>query len=145
WFDYYLRGIGDAPKLDYTFFRDWVPYTGDAAPAVGETPSYPAGTDRSLYLSSDSALVPKAGDAKAGSVNFAAVSGAPAGTGGGVSDQGSTEAPGTFAAFTSAPLSEDTDVVGIPELTVKLSAPVHAQSQAAGPAGMLVLFAKLYD
>ena len=54
-------------------------------------------------------------------------------------------APGTFGAFTSAPLAEDTDVVGIPELTVKLDAPVHAGAQSAGPASMLVLFAKLYD
>jgi hypothetical protein len=62
-----------------------------------------------------------------------------------VADTGSSEAPGTFAAFSTAPLAEDTDVVGIPQLTVKLDAPTFAASQAAGPAGMLVLFAKLYD
>ena len=145
WFDYYLRGIGDAPKLDFTFLRDWAPYTGDAAPAVGRTPSYPAGTSRSLFLSGAGALVDSAPAVQSGSAQFAVIPGAQTGSGGGVTGQGVNEAPGTFASWTSAPLGEDTDVVGVPRLTVKVDAPAHALSQAGGPAGMLVLFAKLID
>src|SRR3954453_5991858 len=52
WFDYYLRGIGDPPALDFSFLRDWaLPRAGDGAPSVGETPSYPAGRDEACYLS----------------------------------------------------------------------------------------------
>jgi ABC-2 type transport system ATP-binding protein len=36
-------------------------------------------------------------------------------------------------------------VVGSPRLTVQLDAPVIAGTQSAGPAGQLVVFAKLYD
>ena len=37
------------------------------------------------------------------------------------------------------------DVVGSPRLTVQLDAPAVAASQGAGPAGQLVVYAKLYD
>ena len=37
------------------------------------------------------------------------------------------------------------DVVGSPRLTVQLTAPTVAATQARGPAGQLVVFAKLYD
>ena len=35
--------------------------------------------------------------------------------------------------------------MGSPRLNVRISAPVAAQTQASGPRGKLVLFAKLYD
>jgi ABC-2 type transport system ATP-binding protein len=38
WFQHYLQGKGPAPALDFTFFRPWVPYRSDAAPAVAEVP-----------------------------------------------------------------------------------------------------------
>ena len=53
--------------------------------------------------------------------------------------------PGTFASWTGAPLSAPVTVVGTPTLDVQLSAPAAALSQGSGPAGQLVLFAKLYD
>jgi ABC-2 type transport system ATP-binding protein len=53
--------------------------------------------------------------------------------------------PGTFASWTSAPLANDVDVAGVPMLTVRVLAPSAALTQAAGPAGDLVLFARLYD
>jgi hypothetical protein len=42
-------------------------------------------------------------------------------------------------------LSAVTVTVGMPTLTVKLDSPAAAASQAAGPDGQLVVFAKLYD
>jgi predicted acyl esterase len=53
--------------------------------------------------------------------------------------------PGTFAAFTSAPLDSGAVLVGSPRLTVHLSDPVAAGTQGSDPAGKLVVFAKLYD
>ena len=55
------------------------------------------------------------------------------------------DAPGTFASFTTAPLKRPATLVGSPRLTVQLDAPLAQQTQAGGPAGQLVLFAKLYD
>ena len=53
--------------------------------------------------------------------------------------------PGTFASWTGAPLAQATTVVGSPKLDVTLSAPAAALTQAAGPGGQLVFFAKVYD
>lgn len=144
WLDFYVRGIGDPPALDFSFLRDWVKYEGDAAPAVGSTPSYPAGTDRTVFLSGTDELVSDRASVKAGSASFAAAPGA-TGSGGAATEVPGADAPGTTASFTGAPLSEDLDVVGVPRLNVKLEAPTFAQSQAQGPASKLVLYAKLLD
>src|SRR3954452_10355998 len=146
WFDYYLRGIGDPPSLDVDFLRDWaLPKSGDAASAVGVTPSYPVGSDQTLYLSGTNALVSARGSIAAGTASMAAAPGAPASTGGGYTDVGANDAPGASVSFSTPALGADKDVVGIPRLTVSLDAPTFAAAQAADPATHLVMFAKLYD
>ena len=55
------------------------------------------------------------------------------------------DTPGTFASWTTAPLAAPVVSVGVPRLTLRLSSPVAEQTQAAGPAGQLLLFAKIYD
>ena len=146
WFDFWLKGLGDVPKLNFEFLRDWaLPKEGDAIKAVGSTRSYPAGTDQDLFLSSDNTLAPSAAAAKPGSVDFAAVSESSTGSGNGFMNPPVPDAPGTTASFTTAPLAEDFDLVGIPRLTLTLDAPVHAGTQGGDPAGKLVLFAKLLD
>ena len=147
WLDYYLRGLGDAPPLDFSFITDWLPYAkgADAAPAVASTPNYPAATEQPLYLSGTDALVPGQGDVKAGAAQFAAVPGAPTSSGGGFQDPSASDAPGTSVSFTTAALTQDTDVAGPSKLTVHLDAPTFAQTQSADPGTHLVLFAKLYD
>lgn len=145
WFDYYLRGIGDPPALDFAFLRDWVKYEGDAAPAVGSTPSYPAGQDQTAYLSGTDKLVTERSSVQAGSPSFTAAPNASGSGGGAVANTPDADAPGTFASFATEPLKEDFDLVGIPKLTVKLDAPTFAASQDGGPLGKLILFAKLLD
>ncbi len=81
----------------------------------------------------------------AGSANFAAIPGASGSGGAAIVDPNAPDVPGTFASYTSAPLPKTTDVVGIPKLRVRLSAPTFAQTQGANPAGKLILFAKLLD
>ena len=56
-----------------------------------------------------------------------------------------SDAPGTFAAFTSPVLTAPAEVVGSPVVNLHLSAPAAAATQAGGPSGQLVLFAKVYD
>jgi predicted acyl esterase len=149
WLDWYLRGLGDAPRLDFSYYRDWIPYKGDAAPAVGEARSYPAASPVPQYLSGSDSLVGAPGSVQAGTASFTTTSGgAPASyTETSALDQSGplTDTPGTFAQYTSAPLASDLDVVGVPTVTLHLSAPTFAGSSGAGPGGMLVLFLKLED
>ena len=147
WFDWYLQGTGDPPLLDFTFLRDWaLGAGGDAAPAVGQTPNFPASTDRTLYLSGTDKLVDARAGVQPGGARIASVPFAPTSTGNGARDVGANDAPGTFAAYATEPLAEDVDVVGVPKLTVKLDAPTFASSQQSpDPSTKLVVFAKLYD
>ncbi len=48
WFAHYLKDDPATPSLDFSFFRPWVSYTGDAAPAYGRAPSYPVGKVETL-------------------------------------------------------------------------------------------------
>jgi ABC-2 type transport system ATP-binding protein len=158
WMDHYVRGDRSAPVGPrFAYFRPWVRYDTSAAHAgTAVTKAY--ATRRSfserptatLYLSGTDALTPTASAVRAGTASFAA-SPAPtsysetSGLEGGQVNNDPSDAPGSFAAFTSAPLASGTALVGSPRLTVRLSAPVAAGTQTSDPAGKLVLFAKVYD
>jgi ABC-2 type transport system ATP-binding protein len=150
WFDHYLGGASPAPKLDVTYFRDWVQYKGDATAAYARAPAYPFGTTQQLFLSGSGSLVGNAGAVAAGSSSFATpAAGAPTSyteTSAIDQDQPVTDAPGTFAQFVGAPLPADVDVAGVPTADVTFSAPTFAAAaSSAGAPGLLTLFFKLYD
>jgi hypothetical protein len=153
WFAHYLKDDPAAPSLDFTFFRPWVKYTGDADQAYGRAASYPVGTVQSLDLSGTDSLVSQASAVRRGEATFATTAaGAPTS----YSEISAVESneepgqepydvPGTDAEYETPPLSSDTDVVGIPTVRVTVSAPASALGSVVGPAGDLVLFFKLYD
>lgn len=145
WFDFYLRGLGDAPALDVSFLRNWVKYEGDAAPAVGVTPSYPVGSSRKLFLSGSDALVESVGKVAAGAAQFA-VTAVVTGDGGAsaVPLPALGDIPGGFAAFRTEPFGEDVEVAGVPVLDVRLDAPAHAATQSDA-LGKLILVARVQD
>lgn len=155
WFDHYLKGSSADTGPGFAYFRDWIRYQGNAAPAYGEADGFPVGTQRPLYLSGDSDLVSSASSVRSGSQSQAnAPGGVPTSYSETSALQGSTipdsstppsDLPGTFAAWTSAPLDSDLVTVGVPTLDVRISSPAAALTQAVGPGGHLVLFAKLYD
>jgi ABC-2 type transport system ATP-binding protein len=150
WFDHYLGGAKPAPRLDFTYFRDWISYKGDATAAYAQADSYPTGNEEKLFLSGSDALVGSAGSVAAGSASFVTpAAGAPLSyteTSALDQDQPVTDAPGTFAQFVGAPLSDDLDVVGIPTADVSFSAPTFASAASAGGApALLTLFFKVYD
>ena len=145
WLDFWLKGAGDRPKLDFTFLRDWQTYQGDAAPAVGQTPTYPAGADTPVYLSGADGLTFRREAVQAGTATIAAVPGTLTGNGNGFVSVPVPDGPGLATSFTSAPLAETMDAVGVPRITVRLDAPTFAASQGSDAAGKLVLFAKLID
>ena len=154
WFDHYLRDSGPTPPNDFLYFRDYVYAATTGTPlekataAYGSAPSYPAAAGTPLYLSGTGALVGNPASVTAGTASFAVQPEAPASyTELSALDQSQPvrDTAGTFAAFTTAPLLADADQVGIPTLDVSLSAPSYAATQNGGPAGQLLLFAKVYD
>ena len=154
WMDRFVRGDSSAsagPEFEY--FRDWVDYSGTAIdPAYASAGSFSGAPTSTLFLSGTDRLTPTKGSVASGSAQFSA---SPAGTSysetsgvGEMSPAGQpppSDTPGSFAAYTTAKLTRDTDLVGSPRLNVRINAPVAAQTQATGPAGKLVLFTKLYD
>ncbi|NKQ52500.1 ABC transporter ATP-binding protein [Amycolatopsis sp. K13G38] len=149
WFDHYLAGGPADTSPGFAYFRDWVPYTGNAAPAYGTAPAYPAGKGVPFYLSG-SALVPGTGQIVPGSQSFVTPpAGFPTSSSGidafSANMPPDANLPGTYAAWTSAPLTAPVDVAGQPTLDVRADAPSAALSSQTGPGGQLVLFAKLYD
>ncbi|QNN51510.1 CocE/NonD family hydrolase [Nocardioides mesophilus] len=159
WMDRNVRGDRSVPAGPaFSYFRDWVRYNTSpraagraVAKAYAERSSFSAGQTGTLYLSGSDRLVRRSGAVRSGAASYANAGPAPtsysetSGLEGNQVNQPVSDAPGTFVAFTSRPLARGVAVVGSPRLTLHLDAPVAAQSQAAGPAGQLVLFVKLYD
>jgi ABC-2 type transport system ATP-binding protein len=150
WFDHYLGDAKRKPRLDFTYFRDWIDYKGDATQAYAQAGAYPVGSEQKLFLSGSDALVGDAGAVAAGSASFTTpAAGAPLSyteTSALDQDQPVTDAPGTFAQFSGPPLTGDLDVVGVPTADVTVSAPTFANTASAtGAPGLLTLFFKLYD
>jgi ABC-2 type transport system ATP-binding protein len=152
WLGYYLKDQGAAPQQDFSYYRNWVSYKGDAAPAYAHAPAYPSGAARQLYLSSGNLLASSRDTVRSGLAAFAAAAAAPVGVSeisalsGNVTPAPSpVDAPGTYAAYATAPLSENLDVAGIPSVTLHVSAPASAASSKLGANGLLTLYIKLYD
>ena len=155
WFEHYVRGTGPAPVLNFSYFRDWVfEATGNAARAYASAPSFPVGSTRTLYLSgssaggTDGALVAQRSRVVPGTSAY--TSSAPVGPNyseisGPFPQEEPFDPAGSAIRFSTAPLTSPWDVVGSPRLTVKLDSPAAAATQAGGPAGQLVVFAKVYD
>jgi predicted acyl esterase len=71
WFDHYLKGSSADTGPGFAYFRDWIRYQGNAAPAYGESASFPVGSQRPLYLSGDSDLVASASSVRSGGRSYA--------------------------------------------------------------------------
>ena len=157
WFDHYLKRSSVSTGPAFSYFRDWVPYSGSAAPAYASAGSYPVGTRASLVpvRSRPARLVAVRDPARARSPGPTRDSGAPAsytevsGLEGQVAlPDGLTvpfDTPGTFGAWSTPALTKPLTVVGAPTLDVRFESPTVALTQAAGPSGQLQVFAKLYD
>lgn len=146
WLDRYLKDRNVSTGPAFSYFRDWVDYTGDAAPAYASASSYPVGTSRVYRLSGTERLV--GGAAQPGQQSFLTAAGAP--TSINPIDRvnapdAPVDLPGTFAKWTTAPLTRSIDVVGTPRARLKVDSPTAQFTQFAGPAGQLVLYVKLMD
>jgi ABC-2 type transport system ATP-binding protein len=156
WFDHYLAGrTSTSTGPQFAYFREWVKYTGIATPAYATAAAFPVGTRTPLYLSGDGTLAGSGSAVTSGSQRFVTPPAGPPTSVDPVDVIGSfsaavpndteRDAPGTAASWTGAALTKSLDVVGSPTLDLTVSAPTAAATQATGPAGQLVLFAKVLD
>ncbi len=148
WFDHYLKGSSVSTGPEFSYFRNWVKYTGIATPAYGTATSYPVGTTTKYYLSGTKLTTSSAG-ITAGTQSFLTPpAGLPTSTD--PTDVAAlplpeTDLPGTSASWSTPPLTSATNVVGQPKLTIKVNAALAEGTQTAGPYGSLVLFVKIAD
>ena len=147
WFNYHLRGIQPKPALDFSFLRDWVGYKGDAAPAVGVVPRYPAGPSDTLFLSGTNQLAAARSRVAAGSAGFAAIPGASGSGGAAIVDAArARRRPARSRPTTARRSPRPPTWSGIPRLQAPPVARRRSRrARAPNPAGKLVLFAKLLD
>jgi ABC-2 type transport system ATP-binding protein len=156
WFDHYLKGSAVSTGPGFSYFRDWVTYTGSSAPADAPSSSYPVGSRKTLYLSSADHLVSAKSSILPGSTSWSNPGlGAAAsyteisGLEGQVAlPDGVTapfDTPGTIGAWTTPAQSKPLTIVGAPTLDVRFESAVVAATQSVGPSGQLQVFAKLYD
>lgn len=157
WFARYLRGDTKADTgSTFEYLAPWIADNGsattpDTAQYLGAS-TFPVGQTQNLFLSGGDAtgtggLVSAASQVTPGAATFTVspvTTTSYTETSGVDQTEPVTDAPGTFAAFSSPPLTSNADQVGSPTLTVNLSAPEFAVTQSQ-PTGQLVIFAKLYD
>ncbi len=150
WFDHWLKDKPVSTGAEFSYYRDWVPGPayGPNGDQYAKADRYPVSTETRLYLSGVAELVDTPREIKWG--RAALTTSARAATSYSElsaidRNQPTYDVRGTYMAFTSQPLASDTVVVGTPILDVQLQAPKFLESQADGPSGKLILFAKIYD
>ncbi|MFF2653327.1 CocE/NonD family hydrolase [Streptomyces sp. NPDC058045] len=149
WFDRYLlhnKSADTGPRFAY--YRDWI---SDPRSTYGTADSVPARSTR-FYLSGDGTLVDRKSKVTQGSRSYTnlpvATSHSESSIAGllGLPDPQPFDTPGTYLDWSTAPLSAPMDLVGSPQLRLKVDSPAAERTQGDSDAtGRLVLFAKLYD
>jgi len=137
WFDYYLKRTGDAPSNSFTYSRvGGLDASNNGVVALGfQVPDYPG--MRGSGTTSIQVDGPPQPAANPPGGNPAALSSLP-GTGGAAASFVNgivTDIPGQHADFYSEPLTHTVDVVGSPQVQIKV----------ASPTGAATVFVKLYD
>jgi len=165
WMDHYVRGRQSAPVgPQFEYFRDWVNYdtspakAGRAvAKAYAQHSSFSQAWNDRLFFSGPvgpdniGRLVDRPKRVDAGSASYTNTPGQAtsysetSGLEGNGVNKPVSDQEGTFAAFTSPPLTRTTAIVGSPSLRLHLEAPSAESTQDNGPIGKLILFAKIYD
>jgi predicted acyl esterase len=154
WFNHYLKGRHVSTGPRFAYYRDYVHFSGKGPDSkqYAAASHFPVGRPRTLFASGSNQLVGSRDKVVTGSASYTNPGGgAPSSysetsalQGGEIPNQATppTDAPGTFASFSSAPLAKRVDVAGIPRAVLHVTAP--DASSAALPLE-LQLFAKVYD
>lgn len=153
WFQRHLKGKRVSTGPRFAYFRDWVRYSGDAAPAYASSRSFPVGNRKRWLLSGDRLVRHRERVQSASQSFLTPVAGLPTsldefdaiGALGTAPPLPEVDLPGTFADWTGARLRRPVKVVGTPKLRIRVDAPISRITQVAGETGQVVLFAKLVD
>ncbi|MCW2785102.1 MAG: transporter ATP-binding protein [Marmoricola sp.] len=153
WFDHYLKDSSVGTGPEFAYFRNWVDYSGIATPAYATSDTFPVGAAKSYFLSAGKSLVTSpAAIAKGSQTLVTPPAGAPeeyagldalGAAGGG--NHAEVDWAGTYADYLTPALTSTLDVVGSPKVTLQVSAPIAAKSQALKESGQLVLFVRIQD
>jgi len=153
WFDHYLKDAPVSTGPEFAYFRDWVSYTGNAAPAYATSDTFPVGTNRTYRLSGAGDLVTGKATTEGSQSFLTTAAGVPTGVntldvlgsyvGQPVNEV--TDLPGTYAAWQTPELTTPVNVAGSPYARLTVSAPTVEATQALGETGMLVLYVKVAD
>ncbi len=151
WFEKYLKDANVDTGPNFAYFRPWVQYTGNAAPAYATSSSYPVGSTRTFRFSGQGQLVNSVLTQPGAQTFVTPPLGGPTslntldvlGSFVGQPIDEIVDLPGTFAKWTTPVLASNLDVAGMPVLTFKIKAPTAVPSSL--PAKQLVLFVKLAD
>ncbi|GGG24405.1 hypothetical protein GCM10007304_42810 [Rhodococcoides trifolii] len=122
WLDRHLKDRAAEPIPAFTYFRDWIPFTGSASPAYAESQSFPVGTPTVLHL--DDGMLLQDNDKPGPWTRVLRGAGGPVPTTFGVPSVAGdspiprVSLPGGAVRWTGAPLTGPVDVVGSPVLTI---------------------------
>ena len=159
WMNHYVKGNTKAPVgARFSYFRDWVKYdtrAGKAGTAIRKAyavrSTFSEAPTATLYFTGTDGLTRTRSQVATGSASYGNAGPAPtsysetSGLEGDTVNQEPSDAPGTFASWTTSPLAAGANLVGSSKLLLHLDAPAAAATQGADPGGKLVLFAKIYD
>ncbi len=160
WFAHYLKDDQSASTgPEFTYFRDWVDYSGVATKAYAQSDRFPVGSESIYHLSGAASstatagrLVTRTSNVVTGSQSFGATPG-PVSTAEDpdvvdgvfqVPEDAERDLPGTYAQYDTDPLTRNVDVVGSPQARLKVEAPTAGAAQGED-LGKLVLFLKIAD
>lgn len=158
WFERNLKDRSVPTGPEFSYFRDWVRYSGIATKAYASSDRFPVGVDSTYFLSSvnspatDGKLVTDSKAVTTGIQAFEAQPG-PISTAedfdvvsGFVEDPqvAETDVEGTFTRYDTDKLTKLVDVVGSPSVRLQVEAPT-VQATQGQDTGKLVLFLKIAD
>lgn len=159
WFERYLKDRSVPTGPEFSYYRDWVNYTGIATKAYASSDRFPVGVDSTYLLSSDTnnpatdgKLVTNSNAVTTGTEAFEAQPG-PISTAQDfdvvsgfltVPDKAETDVEGTFARYDTDELTKIVDVVGSPIVRLQVEAPT-VQATQGQDTGKLVLFLNIAD
>lgn len=147
WMDHYLKGSPSSTGPQFAYFRDWVPYSGDSEPAYGIADTVDVGTPRTYRLSGKDTLAAPGESTQPGASTFTTPPfGLPTSPDApdalGLVNVPENDIAGTFARWDSAPLTEPLEVVGTPQVTLRVGTTLGA---GAPTPQQLTLFFRVVD
>ncbi|MGC4935975.1 CocE/NonD family hydrolase [Gordonia sp. DT30] len=147
WMDHYLLGSSASTGPQFSYYRSWVGYSGNAAPAYASADTVDVGTPSTYRLSGNDGLAAPGGPVQAGLARFTTPPfGLPTNHDApdalGLINVPENDIPGTFAQWSSPALTSSLDVVGSPKVTLRVRTTVGANVPAVQ---QLVLFYRVED